>query len=514
MNPALDIERLIAFGLYNGLIAELDAPMARNALLNLMRLDKPYIGKPADIGTMPYSAFPILESLLSFAVDNGIIEHDTVTERDLFDTKLMGCLMPRPSEVACEFEEMERARGAQAACDWFYDFCVKCGYIRAERIAKDIAWTYKSKYGKLDITINQSKPEKDPRVVALQKDLPQNDYPQCMLCASNVGYAGRLDYPARQTLRVIPMKLNGEQWYFQFSPYVYYLQHCIVLRDEHSPMKITKETFVRMLEFEERFPHYFIGANAGLPIVGGSILNHDHFQGGAWRMPMARAEAAKKLKNPGWPSLSAEILKWPMPVLRLRHRDRFVLAGIAAQALEAWESYSDLSLGIQAYTGKEPHNAVTPIARRRGPEYELDLVLRNNRADDAHPYGIFHPHAGLHHIKKENIGLIEVMGLFVLPGRLAQEFSGLAKILCGQEPFDKAALAAAGHPLHKHLPWLESLLSEYKQAGSYDEAMGILKEQCGEKCAQVLDDCGVFKDSEEGMKGFTKFLKTAGYMPA
>jgi UDPglucose--hexose-1-phosphate uridylyltransferase len=492
--------------------------MARNGLLELLRLEKPYeesVG--AGLCTRPQgdipTARPILESLLDYAVQQGILENDTVTERDLFDTRLMGCLMPRPSEVARRFAEIERGQGIQAACGWFYDFCIKSTYIRKERIDKNIAWKHESKYGSLELTINLSKPEKDPQEVARLRTLPQIDYPKCMLCESNVGYAGRLDYPARQTLRVIPFGLNGEKWYLQFSPYVYYNQHCIVLREGHSPMKISKETFVRLLEFEERVPHYFMGSNAGLPIVGGSILNHDHFQGGCWEMPMAKAATAVKLRQDQCPGLSAEILRWPMSVLRLRHRDRTVLAAIAAEALAAWEQYSDFSLGINAHTGAEPHNAVTPIARRRGEDYELDFVLRNNRTDEAHKLGIFHVHDDLHHIKKENIGLIEVMGLFILPGRLETEFDALAKILCGQEPFGENALSAKDHPLTKHLPWLSAMLDEYKHVSGYEEAMAIIRRQCGEKCVHVLDDCGVFKDNAEGLKGFLRFLETLGYTP-
>lgn len=528
MNPVCGIERLIAFGLDNYFIEEPDVPMARNYLMDLLRIDKPFeemevssqkpevrMGKAGDREKAPDAALPILESLLEYAVKKGIIENGTVTERDLFDTKLMGCLMPRPSEVNKKFEAIEIERGAEAAFDWFYDFCMKSTYIRAERIAKNIAWRHASPYGEMEITINLSKPEKDPQEVARLRTLPQVGYPKCMLCPENVGYAGRLDFPARQTLRVIPLTLNGERWYFQFSPYVYYHQHCIVLRREHSPMKITWETFVRLLEFEQRAPHYFMGSNAGLPIVGGSILNHDHFQGGVWEMPMARAKTLVHLHQERIPGLSAEVLRWPMSALRLRHADRAALTEAAAAVLRAWEGYSDFSLGIHAHTGGEPHNAVTPIARRRGCDYELDIVLRNNRTDDAHKLGIFHVHDDLHHIKKENIGLIEVMGLFILPGRLASEFEGLAGILCGREKFDRAALSDTGHPLNKHLPWLEEMLGEYGgRVKDRGEAMEIIRRQCGEKCVRVLDDCGVFKDTEEGRRGFLKFLGTAGYLPA
>lgn len=513
MNPTSDMEQLLAFGLKHGLIGEPDVPLARNLLLEALELPEPdesAAARPEETGE---SATPVLERLIAYALDKGIIANDTETERDLFDTKLMGTMMPRPSEVAREFLAIERERGAEAACDWFYNLCIKSGYIRAERVAKNIAWTHESPYGALEITINLSKPEKDPREVARLKTMPQVGYPKCQLCLSNVGYHGRLNHPARQTLRVIPMKLNDEKWHFQFSPYVYYNQHCIVLKEEHVPMKISRETFVRLLQFITRFPHYFIGSNAGLPIVGGSILNHDHFQGGVWTMPMSRAESLYTLRQDRWRGLSAAIVRWPMSVLRLRHADPTVLTDAAAAVLTAWEAYSDENLGIYAHSEGQPHNAVTPIARRRGEDYELDIVLRNNRTDDTHKLGIFHVHDDLHHIKKENIGLIEVMGLFILPGRLEAEFEGLARILCGDEPYDRPALESPENPLNKHLKWLDDMISEHGRAMSRAEAIAVIRRQCGGKCVRVLDDCGVFKDNKAGRQGFMKFVESLGFMP-
>ncbi len=514
MNPAHDIELLLAYGIAAGLITELDVPLARNSLLNVLQLDEPECeaGCAAVLAQeKAASPAPLLENLIRYALERGIIENDTETERDLFDTKLMGCLMPRPSEVAAKFAALEAGQGPKSACDWFYDLCIKSGYIRAERVAKNIAWEHESPYGPMEITINLSKPEKDPQEVARLKTMPQVGYPKCQLCLSNVGYQGRLNHPARQTLRVIPTELNGEQWHFQFSPYVYYNQHCIVFRQEHIPMKISRETIIRLLEFITRFPHYFIGSNAGLPIVGGSILNHDHFQGGVWEMPMARAEAAVNLSQSRWPGLHAEIVRWPMSALRMRHSNPETLTDAASAVLTAWEAYSDYSLGIHAFTGGTPHNAITPIARRRGEDYELDIVLRNNRTSDEHKLGIFHVHDDLHHIKKENIGLIEVMGLFILPGRLEAEFEGLAEILCGRRSFDQKALENPANPLNKHLPWLNDMLQSHSRIETYDEAMTLIKLQCGEKCVRVLDDCGVFKDTVEGRAGFLRFAETAGF---
>ena len=514
MNAAQYVERLVAYGIAAGLITELDAPMARNSLLDNLRLDEPEEDMACAVGLIGDgvpSPTAFLAPLIEYALANGLIENDTETERDLFDTKLMGCLMPRPSETASQFEAIFNKQGPKAACDWFYELCIKSGYIRAERVAKNIAWNHESKYGSLEVTINLSKPEKDPREVARLKTMPQVGYPKCQLCLSNVGYKGRLNHPARQTLRVLPLTLNGERWYFQFSPYVYYNQHCIVLRHEHIPMKISRDTIVRLLEFITVFPHYFIGSNAGLPIVGGSILNHDHFQGGVWTMPMSQAKAAVRLRQDRWPGLSAEIIRWPMSVLRIRHADASVLTEAASEILGVWERHSNTALGIHSHSGDTPHNAVTPIARRRGTDYELDIVLRNNRTDEQHKLGIFHVHDDLHHIKKENIGLIEVMGLFILPGRLETEFEGLAGILCGQERFDAEALGNPAHPLNKHLPWLRDMMTQYGLMKSREEAMAVIKRQCGEKCVRVLDDCGVFKDDEAGMKGFLEFVETAGF---
>ncbi len=506
-DAAQGVERLLQYGLRVGMLTGLDVPLARNALLDALRLPEPATApRPDD----PQELAAVLDPLLAYAVQQGIIENDTETERDLFDTRLMGCMMPRPSEISERFDEIEADQGVKAACDWFYQFNIDSGYIRADRVAHNIAWTQDSPYGAMQITINLSKPEKDPREVARLKTLPQVGYPKCMLCVDNVGYPGRLNHPARQTLRMLPLRLNDEPWYFQYSPYVYYQEHCIVLRQEHVPMHICRETFVRLLEFLQRFPHYFIGSNAGIPIVGGSILNHDHFQGGVWTMPMAEAPIDQPLQTAGVAGLTAGIVRWPMSVLRLRHADPAVLVDVADRVFTTWLGYDDHGLEIHAHTGDTPHNAITPIARMRDGQYELDLVLRNNRTSDEHPMGIFHVHGDLHHIKRENIGLIEVMGLFILPGRLQEEFDGLARILCGQDALDSAALADETHPLQKHLPWLTRMLAE-GEAASYDEAMERIRTQCGQFCVRLLHDCGVFKDDSAGRSGFLRFLGSVGF---
>jgi UDPglucose--hexose-1-phosphate uridylyltransferase len=427
------VEKLIAYGLRYGLLAPLDAVEARNALLDILGLDEPAAASPPD--ALPQTPTPILRTLLDFAVAQGVIE-DTVTARTLLDTRLMGCLMPRPSRVAERFESIRGQQGAAAATAWFYELNRRSNYIRVDDLARNLEWPYHSeRYGRLEITVNLAKPEKDPREIARLKNMPASGYPRCMLCLENMGYAGRLDFPARQTLRVLPLTLHGESWYFQYSPYVYYDQHCIVFREEHAPMRIDRNTFVRLLEFVDQFPHYFIGSNADLPIVGGSILNHDHFQGGAHVLPMARAAVDAPLAAPEASSMRAGILRWPMSALRLTAADPDVLVEAADRLLEAWRGYGDPESGILSHSPDgTPHNTVTPIARRRGTDYELDLVLRNNQTSAEHPMGVFHPHAGLHHIKKENIGLIEVMGLFILPGRLEMELAGVSDVLTGQTP--------------------------------------------------------------------------------
>lgn len=509
----LHIERLVAFALERGLIETADVEAARNALLDLFRLGEP--AEPdgtaeAGAGSLPDSPVPLLEPLLDAAVRIGLIPDDTLTQRDLLDARIMGLLMPRPSETNRMFESRKAESGIAAATDWFYRMNVDSNYIRMDRIRRNGYWRHSTPDGELEITVNLSKPEKDPREIALLKTLPPARYPKCLLCKENVGYAGRPDHPARQNLRVLPLTLQGEKWFFQYSPYVYYNEHSIILRDEHVPMKISPDTFARLLDFVEQFPHYFIGSNADLPIVGGSILNHDHFQGGRHVFPMETAAVEEWFGLAGEPAVRGGILQWPMSVLRLRSNDRGALLRVSAAVLERWRGYSDASAEIAAMTDGVPHNTVTPIARlAAGGAYEMDLVLRNNRTSPEHPDGIFHPHKELHHIKKENIGLIEVMGLAVLPGRLQEELAAIATLLCGRVPYDPAALAEDGHPLRKHAAWLRELVGEHGTSLPEEEALAVLRAAVGSKFHAVLKDAGVFKQDAAGREAFRRFLANA-----
>lgn len=507
----LGIERLLRFALRKGMIEPLDEDAARNALLDLFRLDEPPEAAPDELaGDLPDSPVPLLEPLLDAAVQCGLIEDDTLTNRDLFDARIMGLLMARPSETARQFRAKSEQGGKAAATDWFYQLNVDANYIRMDRIRKNGYWRHRTDDGELEITINLSKPEKDPREIALLKTLPPARYPKCLLCKENVGYAGRPNHPARQNLRVIPLTLQAEQWYFQYSPYVYYNEHSIIFRGEHVPMTISPATFARLLDFVDQFPHYFIGSNADLPIVGGSILNHDHFQGGRHVFPMEVAEVPEWFAMAGESSVQGGIVRWPMSVLRLRSTDRMAMLRVCESVLAGWRGYSDREADVAAFTGETPHNTITPIARLRdNGEYEMDLVLRNNRTSERYPDGIFHPHPELHHIKKENIGLIEVMGLAVLPGRLQEELAAIGAILSSGGKFDPAVAAAEGHPLRKHADWIAELASRHGTSRSPDEAAEIVRAAVGDKFHAVLRDAGVFKSDELGQEAFRRFLKHA-----
>lgn len=486
-------------------------------------------GEETDMGTRLET---ILSALLADACERGVIP-DTVNHRDLFDTKLMGCLTPRPSQVLREFRECKK-ESPERATEYFYKLSQDCDYIRRYRIRKDRKWTVDSDYGRLDITINLSKPEKDPRAIAMAAAAPKtagSAYPKCQLCLENQGYAGRLDHPARQTLQVVPVKLTGEDWYMQYSPYVYYTEHCIVFCGEHRPMKISREAFTRLFDFIDEFPHYFIGSNADLPIVGGSILTHDHFQGGHYEFAMERAELAEKVTVSGYEDVEAGIVKWPLSVLRLRAENRDRLLSLAAHVLENWRGYTDEKCFVYANTDGVPHNTITPIARKRDGKYELDLVLRNNITTEEHPLGVYHPHQELHHIKKENIGLIEVMGLAVLPSRLKGEMEEIRNVLaaagkCAAEQEDgvtvtgdevTAGLTAvleeslrANEKTASHTDWLLSVLSQRPEllTGTDEVREQILEEEVGKVFIQVLEDAGVYKWTEEGREGFRRFLKS------
>ena len=488
------ISALCRYAERTGLLQPEDLVFARNALLEALQLDSfDEAAAPAEA-----SLADILQVLTGDAVARGVCPDNQVA-RDLFDTKLMGVLTPRPHEVRTCFHTLYQI-SPQKATDWFYRFSQDTNYIRRDRIAKDKKWTYACEYGELDITINLSKPEKDPRAIAAAKLAPQSGYPKCALCAENEGYAGRMNHPARQNHRIIPLELDSGSWYLQYSPYVYYNEHCIVLNAEHTPMRISAATFRRLLDFTKLFPHYFLGSNADLPIVGGSILSHDHFQGGHYEFAMAKAPVEKKWVFPGFEDVDAGIVHWPMSCIRLTSEDDARLVELADKILTAWRGYSDEKCFIFAETDGEPHNTITPIARMRDGKYQLDLVLRNNITTPEHPLGVFHPHAKLHHIKKENIGLIEVMGLAVLPSRLKKELFELADALVARTPVSQYP-----EELQKHAEWAEDILARHPELNG-DTVHLILQNEVGHVFAQVLADAGVYKMDEAGRAGFVRFL--------
>ena len=484
------LDALIGYGLEKCLIAPEDEIYVRNRLLEILALDEPK-DEEAGVSTLA----EILDGLTSDAVRRGLLD-DNVTARDLFDTKLMGALTPYPHEVRRHFADLY-AESPRAATDWYYRFSCDTNYIRRDRIAKDVKWTYACDYGTLDITINLSKPEKDPRAIAAARLAPQSGYPKCQLCAENEGYAGRMNHPARQNHRVIPVTIAGAPWFWQYSPYVYYNEHCIVFNSLHTPMKIDRAAFCKLFDFVRQFPHYFVGSNADLPIVGGSILSHDHFQGGHYAFAMAQAQEETPLVFRGFEDVEAGIVRWPMSVIRLTGPDSERLADLADRILNCWREYTDESAFIYAETGGVPHNTITPIARRRGDDYQLDLVLRNNLTTDEFPLGLFHPHADLHHIKKENIGLIEVMGLAVLPSRLKTELKTLCQaMLRGDSLRHDPALAV-------HADWAEDILR--RRTFTAENAVQILQQEVGAVYVRVLEDAGVYKRTESGKAAFLRF---------
>ena len=489
------VSALVRYGVDRQLIEPEDAVVAENRLLDMLGLSEP----PA--GETPEAALPqILAALTDDAVQRGLVA-DNITARDLFDTKLMGALTPMPHAVRREFAA-RYARSPQEATDWFYRFSQDTNYIRRDRIARDQKWVYPCEFGELDITINLSKPEKDPKAIAAAKLAPQSGYPKCQLCPENEGYAGRMNHPARQNHRLIPVTINHSPWYLQYSPYVYYNEHCIVLNAAHTPMKIDRAAFEKLLDFVEQFPHYFVGSNADLPIVGGSILSHDHFQGGHYTFAMEKAPVEAQLRVPGFDAVRVGIVKWPMSVLRLRSADRTALSCLAERILTAWRGYTDESAFVFAETDGVPHNTITPIARRKGADYELDLVLRNNITTEEHPLGVFHPHAKLHHIKKENIGLIEVMGLAVLPARLNTELAGLKDAILAHRDL------RADPVLAKHAPWVDELMARH--SFTPENAEEILRQEVGAVFLQVLTDAGVFKRTDAGRAAFLRFAACFG----
>ena len=489
------IAQLISYALEKRLIQPEDRMWTVNTLLEALALDGCALPEELPPAGELSAA---LEALLDDAVERGVLKENTVTYRDLLDTRLMGILTPRPSQVIGQFRSLYR-QAPEKATDWYYQFSQDTNYIRRDRIARDVQWKVETEYGQLDITINLSKPEKDPKAIAAARNLPASAYPRCQLCAENEGYAGRVNHPARQNHRIIPITINGSPWYLQYSPYVYYNEHCICLNREHTPMKIDRACFGKLLDFVRQFPHYFVGSNADLPIVGGSILAHDHFQGGRYTVAMERASVETPFTFPGYEDVCAGIVKWPMSVVRLTCADPERLIDLADKILLSWRSYTDREAMILAETGGEPHNTITPIARRRGEAYELDLVLRNNLTTPEHPLGLYHPHAELHHIKNENIGLIEVMGLAVLPARLKAELAAVAdKLVSGEDLRDDPLTAS-------HADWAEEFRNRY--ALTAGNALDVVYHEVGLVFAKVLEHAGVYARTPEGQEAFLRFLR-------
>ena len=490
------ISRLVQYGIETGLLPECEKIYATNLLLDLFHEDS-YEEPEEKAENIDLES--VLKELLDEAVNRGLIE-DSIGYRDLFDTKMMNCLVPRPAQVQKEFWDAYE-KSPEAATEYFYKLSQDSDYIRRYRVKKDKKWTVESPYGTIDITINLSKPEKDPKAIAAAKNAKNNAYPKCQLCMENEGYAGRLDHPARENHRIIPITINESKWGFQYSPYVYYNEHCIVFNGEHTPMKIDRAAFTKLFDFVKQFPHYFLGSNADLPIVGGSILSHDHFQGGHYTFAMAKAPIEMKVTIPGYEDVEAGIVKWPLSVLRIRHQDEKRLIDLADHVLKAWRGYTDEAAFIFAETNGEPHNTITPIARMKDGMYELDLTLRNNITTEEHPLGVYHPHAQYHHIKKENIGLIEVMGLAVLPARLKDEIELLKEyILEGKD-------IRSNEKIEKHADWVEKFLPEYEEINA-DNIEEILQQEIGKVFVHVLEDAGVYKCTEEGREAFMRFIQT------
>ncbi len=497
------IEELLVFGLNNKMIEKLDVPQVRNQLMFLLKVSEPFSGEIDSI--TDETPVKLLNQIISQALANGIIE-DTLAEKDILDAQIMAQFMPRQSELNRMYENIKSWDGPVAATDYYYSLSKLSNYIRTDRIAHNKYWKTDTNYGDLEITINLSKPEKDPKEIEKASKMPQAKYPKCLLCLENVGYTGNLNHPARSNHRVLPLILNNEDWCFQYSPYVYYNEHAIIFKAAHEPMRISRESFIRLTDFVELMPHYFIGSNADLPIVGGSILSHDHFQGGRHRFPMVDAKAIQKYKSNEFQDVDISVVKWPMSVIRLTSENKGSLVNIATKVLDNWRAYSDESVGIFAFTtnGDEstPHNTITPIARINDDGlFEVDLVLRNNRKDEDHPDGIYHPHKHLHHIKKENIGLIEVMGLAILPARIDTDIEILSEALQGIK-----TLKCIGELYPNHYGWFESLFIKNGSGLSKTEADEVLKEAVGKRFKEVLDCAGVYKQTPEGIEAFNRFI--------
>lgn len=494
MNLYKNIKKLVEYGIQTGLTPECERIYTTNLLLDLFHEDS---YEEVEINPSELVLEEILKELLDEACQRGIIE-DSITYRDLFDTKLMNCLMPRPAQIQERFWNAYAVSPEQAT-EFYYKFSQDSDYIRRYRIKKDLKWTVDTKYGTLDITINLSKPEKDPKAIAAARNTAAASYPKCQLCMENEGYAGRTNHPARENHRIIPITINDNAWGFQYSPYVYYNEHCIVFNGEHTPMKIERNAFIKLFDFVKQFPHYFLGSNADLPIVGGSILSHDHFQGGHYTFAMAKAPIIENFTVAGFEDVTAGIVKWPLSVIRLQCKDEKRIIDLADHILKAWRSYTDEDAFIFAETDGVPHNTITPIARKRGDLFEMDLTLRNNITTDEHPLGVYHPHTHLHHIKKENIGLIEVMGLAVLPARLKEELELLKDyILTGKD-------IRSNESIEKHADWVEEFLPKYENINA-STIENILQQEVGKVFCEVLEDAGVYKCTEDGLNAFRRFL--------
>ena len=504
------INNLVAYALKQGLIEKEDVIYAINSILidlgidaadyeaaDIEALAKELSSEEIEKGTFLENVLKVLDD---YAAANGLLENDSVVYRDLFDTKLMGELTDRPSNIIKKFNE-KLAESPEAATNFYYEFSKNTDYIRRYRISKDMKWIAPTEYGDLDITINLSKPEKDPKAIAAARNAKQSGYPKCQLCWENEGYSGRVDHPARENHRIIPVTIQNSKWGFQYSPYVYYNEHCIVFNSKHIPMKIEHDTFCKLFDFVKQFPHYFVGSNADLPIVGGSILSHDHFQGGHYTFAMAKAPVERTFTVKGFEDVKAGIVKWPMSVIRISAPDVNRVIALADVILNKWRGYTDEAAFIYAETDGTPHNTITPIARKRGEDFELDLVLRNNITTDEHPLGVYHPHAELHHIKKENIGLIEVMGLAVLPARLKKEMADLKEAILSGKDIRKDEV------LEKHADWVDAFSKKYDHI---DETNidDIIQNEIGEVFMHVLEDAGVYKRTPEGQEAFDRFIKT------
>ncbi len=499
MNIYREIKRLIQYGLKHELFTKDDEIFIRNGLLDVLNLDEyeDFEIEDENLNTPT----EILGNILDYAFNNGILESNSPIYRDLLDTKIMGVLMPRPSEVIREFYNRYK-ESKESATSYLYNISKACDYVRTDRIAQNLVWKSSTEYGDLDITINLSKPEKDPKAIAAAKNLPPAKYPKCLLCKENEGYRGRINHPARQNIRIIPMELNNESWYLQYSPYAYYNEHCFVFAGDHVPMKITKNTFNRLLEFIEKFPHYFVGSNADLPIVGGSILTHDHYQGGNYEFAMDKAKDVYKFNLNSYKNIELSIVKWPLTVLRLKGRNRIELSELADKVLVHWRNYSDSIVDVYSCTNEIPHNTITPIARKDGEFYVLDLVLRNNRTSEEHPDGIFHPHKELHNIKKENIGLIEVLGLAVLPARLKDELE-IIKLALVNDTDD----IYNNEEMKIHLNWYEEI-KRNNQSINKENVDSIIEKEVGKVFSKVLEHCGVFKWDEDGKEAMKRYINS------